>query len=54
MRSGSSKFAAMPSPNRNPAKKLVDGGDFADVVLHNRASIIEMIKTIDAGGTLQL
>lgn len=31
-----SKFAAMVSPNRAPAKKLIDAGDFVDVVLYNR------------------
>jgi hypothetical protein len=34
-----SKFAAMVSPNRPPAKKMVDGGDFMDVVIHNRSAI---------------
>ena len=34
-----SKFAAMVSPNRAVPKKLIDAGDFADVVLYNRASI---------------
>lgn len=31
-----SKFAAMVSPNRPMERKLVDGGDFVDVVKHNR------------------
>jgi hypothetical protein len=34
-----SKFAAMVSPNRAPAKKLVDAGDFVDVVTYNRSAI---------------
>jgi hypothetical protein len=34
-----SKFAAMVSPNREQSKKLVDAGDFVDVVVHNRADI---------------
>jgi hypothetical protein len=34
-----SKFAAMVSPNRTPAKKLVDAGDFVDVITHNRGDI---------------
>jgi hypothetical protein len=34
-----SKFAAMVSPNRVQAKKLVDAGDFVDVVTHNRGAI---------------
>jgi hypothetical protein len=34
-----SKFAAMVSPNREPAKKLIDAGDFVDVVTHNRSAI---------------
>jgi hypothetical protein len=38
-----SKFFAIMSPTRNPAKKLVDMGDFTDVVLHNRA-ILDLKK----------
>jgi hypothetical protein len=34
-----SKFAAMVSPHRPPAKKMVDAGDFMDVVIHNRSTI---------------
>jgi hypothetical protein len=34
-----SKFAAMVSPHRVQAKKLVDAGDFVDVVTHNRSAI---------------
>lgn len=34
-----SKFAAMVSPNRAPAKKLVDAGDFVDVITYNRDDI---------------
>ncbi|HZT82394.1 MAG TPA: hypothetical protein VFA26_19350 [Gemmataceae bacterium] len=34
-----SKFAAMVSPNRDPAKKMIDAGDFIDVVRHNRDDI---------------
>src|SRR5262249_32978494 len=34
-----SKFAAMVSPNRNADKKMIDGGDFINVVRHNRADI---------------
>jgi hypothetical protein len=31
-----SKFAAMVSPNRLPEKKLIDAGDFTNIVRHNR------------------
>jgi hypothetical protein len=34
-----SKFAAMVSPNREQAKKLIDAGDFVDMVTHNRQGI---------------
>jgi hypothetical protein len=34
-----SKFAAMVSPNRAPEKKMIDGGDFIDIVRHNRNAI---------------
>jgi hypothetical protein len=34
-----SKFAAMVSPHRRPDKKMVDGGDFINVVHHNRSAI---------------
>lgn len=34
-----SKFAAMVSPNREQSKKLIDAGDFADVVANNRERI---------------
>lgn len=34
-----SKFAAMTSHHRAPEKKMIDGGDFMDVVIHNRSSI---------------
>ena len=34
-----SKFAAMTSPHRRQAKKLVDGGDFVDVVEHNHSAL---------------
>src|SRR5262245_65052013 len=34
-----SKFAAMTSPHRDPAKKMVDAGDFIDIVRHNRDAI---------------
>jgi hypothetical protein len=34
-----SKFAAMVSPNRVQAKKLIDAGDFVDVVTHNRSDL---------------
>jgi hypothetical protein len=33
------KFAAMVSPNRLPDKKLIDAGDFVNVVRHNRSHI---------------
>jgi hypothetical protein len=33
------KFAAMVSPNRLPDKKLIDAGDFVNVVRHNRDKI---------------
>jgi hypothetical protein len=34
-----SKFAAMVSPNRDPDKKMIDGGDFINVVRSNRVHI---------------
>lgn len=34
-----SKFAAMVSPNRRHDKRLVDGGDFMNVVINNRARL---------------
>ncbi len=34
-----SKFAAMVSPNRLPDKKLIDAGDFVNVIGHNRNNI---------------
>jgi hypothetical protein len=34
-----SKFAAMVSPNRTRAKKIIDAGDFVDVVTHNRGDL---------------
>jgi hypothetical protein len=34
-----SKFAAMTSPNREQAKKLIDGGDFVDIVVSNLKKI---------------
>lgn len=34
-----SKFAAMVSPNRTRAKKILDAADFVDVVTHNRGDI---------------
>ena len=37
------KFAAMVSPHRRPAKKMVDGGDFIDVVENNR-DLIDLRK----------
>jgi hypothetical protein len=33
------KFAAMVSPHRRPDKKMLDGGDFANVVMVNRSEI---------------
>ncbi len=35
------KFAAMVSPNREQAKKLVDAGDFVDMVVENLPAIDE-------------
>ncbi len=35
------KFAAMVSPNRVQSKKLIDAGDFVDMVMHNLANIDE-------------
>ena len=35
------KFAAMVSPNRVQSKKLIDAGDFVDMVTHNLANIDE-------------
>jgi hypothetical protein len=34
-----SKFAAMVSPNRPPDKKLIDAGDFVNVIRYNRDQI---------------
>jgi hypothetical protein len=34
-----SKFAAMVSPQRRPDKKMLDGGDFMNVVMHHRQEI---------------
>ncbi len=34
-----SKFAAMVSPNRSEAKKLIDASDFVDVVVYNRKDL---------------
>jgi hypothetical protein len=34
-----SKFAAMTSPYRPPGKKMIDGGDFIEIVCHNREAI---------------
>jgi len=33
------KFMAMTGPRRAPDKRLVDAGDFTNIVLHNRAAI---------------
>ncbi len=33
------KFAAMVSPNREPAKKMTDAGDFIDVIRTNRRTL---------------
>ncbi len=42
-----SKFAAMVSPHRNEAKKMVDAGDFVDIVVHNREDIdLEKLKRL--------
>lgn len=38
-----SKFAAMISPNRDPDKKLLDGGDFVNVIRHHRDDI-DLVK----------
>lgn len=50
-----SKFAAMVSPNRARDKKLIDGGDFVNVVLNNREDIdvqklIRLGDKVYAGG----
>ncbi len=34
-----SKFAAMTSPHRAPDKKMIDAGDFINVVRHNRKAL---------------
>lgn len=34
-----SKFMAMMGPKRSPDKKLIDAGDFTNMVLHNRATL---------------
>jgi hypothetical protein len=34
-----SKFAAMTSPNRSQGKKLIDGGDFYDMVITNQNAL---------------
>lgn len=38
-----SKFMAMVGPTRQPDKKLIDAGDFTNIVLHNRA-ILDLQK----------
>jgi hypothetical protein len=43
-----SKFAAMVSPNRDPDKKLIDAGDFVNVVRHNRSDI-DLAKLLRLG-----
>jgi len=42
-----SKFAAMVSPNRRVDKKLIDAGDFVNVVLFNRTALnVEKLKRL--------
>ena len=42
-----SKFLAMTAPNRKPDKKLVDAGDFMNMVAHNRAAIdVKMLRRL--------
>jgi hypothetical protein len=41
-----SKFAAMVSPNRDPDKRMIDGGDFINVVRHNR-EVLDLEKLQD-------
>lgn len=42
-----SKFAAMVSPNREQDKKLIDAGDFVNVIKHNRDDIdLEKLKRL--------
>jgi hypothetical protein len=50
-----SKFAAMVSPRRDTAKKLIDAGDFVDVVRYNRATLdvpklIRLVEKVYSGG----
>jgi hypothetical protein len=42
-----SKFAAMVSPNRTRAKKILDASDFVDVVVHNRDQLdVQKLKRL--------
>ncbi len=42
-----SKFVAIVSPTRRQAKKLIDLGDFVDVIEHNRANLdLEKLKRL--------
>ena len=43
------KYKAMTGPTRKPAKKLIDAGDFTDIVVHNRA-VIDLKKLKRLGG----
>ena len=50
-----SKFAAMVSPNRKYSKKLLDGGDFADIVETNmtaidRTKLLKLAELVYKGG----
>jgi hypothetical protein len=44
-----SKFAAMMSPTRRQDKKLLDAGDFTNMLLHNRAAV-DLQKLKHLGG----
>ena len=54
-----SKFAAMVSPNRRQAKKLIDGGDFVDIVEHNlkeldRKKLSKLAEVVYKGGGTEI
>jgi hypothetical protein len=43
-----SKFLAMNGPTRRPDKRLIDAGDFTNLVLHNR-NVIDLKKLKQLG-----
>jgi hypothetical protein len=54
-----SKFAAMVSPNRRIDKKLIDAGDFVNVVKHNRNDLVvdklkRLAEKVYPGGSAEI